>query len=136
MLQYNLAASAHIVSLLLPLHDQVAASRDYKVTFLAHTLPLLRAPLSFDRDLQAIRKRHSTTDEALKVAEEMAAACTVLTHFSSRYPKVTVLIPYMHTLQCIDVHIWCIALLLAADLHQTVEGRKMVACMMALIGLA
>ena len=38
--------------------------------------------------LQAMKKRHSTTAEALQVAEEMRAHRTVLTHFSSRYPKV------------------------------------------------
>ena len=41
--------------------------------------------------LQAVRKRHSTTAEALMVAEEMHAYRTVLTHFSSRYPKVRTL---------------------------------------------
>ncbi len=41
--------------------------------------------------LQAVKKRHSTTSEALMVAGEMCAYCTVLTHFSSRYPKVQTL---------------------------------------------
>jgi len=38
--------------------------------------------------VQAARKRHSTTAEALGVARAMAAYRTVLTHFSQRYPRV------------------------------------------------
>lgn len=37
---------------------------------------------------QARCKRHSTTEEALCVAEAMGAFRTVLTHFSQRYPRV------------------------------------------------
>ncbi|CAL5221692.1 g3928 [Coccomyxa viridis] len=50
---------------------------------------------TFEPDLvnQAVRKRHSTTAEALMVAEEMHAYRTVLTHFSSRYPKLPVGLP-------------------------------------------
>ncbi|GAB4817494.1 hypothetical protein N2152v2_004540 [Parachlorella kessleri] len=36
---------------------------------------------------QAARKRHSTTAEALAVAQAMGAYRTILTHFSQRYPK-------------------------------------------------
>ena len=37
---------------------------------------------------QAEQKRHSTVTEALTVAEQMGAFCTVLTHFSQRYPRL------------------------------------------------
>lgn len=36
----------------------------------------------------AILKRHCTIGEALEVARRMEAKCTVLTHFSQRYPKI------------------------------------------------
>lgn len=36
---------------------------------------------------EARRKRHSTTKEAIQVAESMQAQRTILTHFSQRYPK-------------------------------------------------
>ena len=36
---------------------------------------------------QARQKRHSTTEEALRVAARMGAFRVILTHFSSRYPK-------------------------------------------------
>jgi len=43
--------------------------------------------------LQAVSKRHSTTEEALQVAASMGAYRTILTHFSQRYPKIPVGIP-------------------------------------------
>jgi ribonuclease BN (tRNA processing enzyme) len=36
---------------------------------------------------EARNKRHSTVSEALHVAQRMGAYCTILTHFSQRYPK-------------------------------------------------
>ena len=44
---------------------------------------------TFEDDLadHAVSKRHSTSGEALAVAGEAAAECTILTHFSQRYPK-------------------------------------------------
>lgn len=44
---------------------------------------------TFEDDLadHAVSKRHSTSGEALAVAGEAAAGCTILTHFSQRYPK-------------------------------------------------
>ena len=36
---------------------------------------------------EARKKRHSTTAEAVAVAKRMRAQCTMLTHFSQRYPK-------------------------------------------------
>ena len=42
---------------------------------------------------QAVSKRHSTTEEALRVAASMGAYRTILTHFSQRYPKIPVGIP-------------------------------------------
>lgn len=38
--------------------------------------------------MQANRKRHSTTKEALTLAQESQAYRTILTHFSQRYPKL------------------------------------------------
>ena len=49
--------------------------------------------------LQAISKRHSTTEEALQVAADMGAYRTILTHFSQRYPKIPVGIPTEGALQ-------------------------------------
>lgn len=48
---------------------------------------------TFDAELQgdALAKNHSTTAEALAVAERMGAQACVLTHFSQRYQKVPVL---------------------------------------------
>jgi ribonuclease Z len=50
---------------------------------------------TFDDDLEgdARAKNHSTTGEALLVAEAMAAKAVVLTHFSQRYQKVPVMHP-------------------------------------------
>ena len=44
---------------------------------------------TFDNDLEehAIRKRHSTTAEALQVANDASVEHIILTHFSQRYPK-------------------------------------------------
>jgi hypothetical protein len=42
---------------------------------------------------QALSKRHSTTEEALRVASDMGAYCHILTHFSQRYPKIPIGIP-------------------------------------------
>lgn len=46
-----------------------------------------RASLCLDC-MQARQKRHSTTQEALCIAQRMGAYRTILTHFSARYPKV------------------------------------------------
>ncbi|ORY78253.1 beta-lactamase-like protein [Protomyces lactucae-debilis] len=40
---------------------------------------------------EAIKKKHSTVNEALFVSQEMQAHVTILTHFSQRYPKLPVL---------------------------------------------
>ena len=42
---------------------------------------------------QALSKRHSTTEEALRVAADMGAYRHILTHFSQRYPKIPIGIP-------------------------------------------
>jgi ribonuclease Z len=39
-------------------------------------------------EAEAALKRHSTVGEALTVARDMEAKCTILTHFSQRYPKI------------------------------------------------
>ena len=49
--------------------------------------------------MQAVDKRHSTFDEAMQVAQQCRAGCTLLTHFSQRYPK---LLPHA------DVHERCL----------------------------
>ena len=48
---------------------------------------------TFDDELQsdAEAKNHSTTSEALGIAQAMGARCCVLTHFSQRYQKIPVL---------------------------------------------
>ena len=43
--------------------------------------------------MQAVSKRHSTTEEALTAAASMGAYRTILTHFSQRYPKIPLGIP-------------------------------------------
>ena len=50
---------------------------------------------TFEDELQeeAIIKKHSTTAEALGVAASAGAYRTLLTHFSTRYPKIPVLKP-------------------------------------------
>ena len=40
------------------------------------------------RVLQALQKRHSTTEEALEIARSSGAYRTILTHFSQRSPKI------------------------------------------------
>ena len=46
---------------------------------------------TFEHDLlpEAISRKHSTTREALEVAQQMDSQFTILTHFSQRYPKVS-----------------------------------------------
>jgi ribonuclease Z len=39
-------------------------------------------------EVEATLKRHSTVGEALNIAHQMEAKCTILTHFSQRYPKI------------------------------------------------
>jgi ribonuclease Z len=39
-------------------------------------------------EADAALKRHSTVGEALGIAHQMSAKCTILTHFSQRYPKI------------------------------------------------
>jgi ribonuclease Z len=48
---------------------------------------------TFDDELKgdAVAKKHSTTSEALGIAERMQARACVLTHFSQRYQKVPIL---------------------------------------------
>jgi ribonuclease Z len=53
---------------------------------------LLIHEATFENDLieDALEKRHSTTEEAVKVGERMNAHSVLLTHFSQRYPKVPI----------------------------------------------
>ncbi len=82
-----------------------AAAAPWKVVFSGDTRPcaavveaargatLLIHEATFEDELaaDAVAKRHSTLSEALGVARESGAYRTVLTHFSSRYPKIPVL---------------------------------------------
>ncbi|WIA31761.1 hypothetical protein OEZ86_002633 [Tetradesmus obliquus] len=56
---------------------------------------LLVHEATFEDELQdeAIAKKHSTTAEALGVAAAAGAYRTVLTHFSTRYPKIPIMKP-------------------------------------------
>lgn len=56
---------------------------------------LLVHEATFEDELQseAIAKKHSTTAEALGVAAAAGAYRTLLTHFSTRYPKIPVMKP-------------------------------------------
>lgn len=51
---------------------------------------LLIHEATFEPDLlsQALRKRHTTTAEAVQCGKAMSAYRTILTHFSQRYPKL------------------------------------------------
>jgi ribonuclease Z len=40
-------------------------------------------------EAEAALKKHSTVGEALRVGYEMESKCTILTHFSQRYPKIS-----------------------------------------------
>ncbi|KAF0380098.1 beta-lactamase-like protein [Gigaspora margarita] len=53
---------------------------------------LLLHEATFENDLleEALNKKHSTTEEAVKIGERMNAQSILLTHFSQRYPKVPV----------------------------------------------
>ncbi|CAG8512684.1 10664_t:CDS:10 [Acaulospora morrowiae] len=53
---------------------------------------LLIHEATFDNELieEALNKKHSTTEEAVKIGERMNARSILLTHFSQRYPKVPV----------------------------------------------
>lgn len=56
---------------------------------------LLVHEATFEDELQeeAVAKRHSTTAEALGVAAAAGAYRTLLTHFSTRYPRIPVMKP-------------------------------------------
>jgi ribonuclease Z len=56
---------------------------------------LLVHEATFEDELQdeAITKKHSTTAEALEVAAAAGAYRTLLTHFSTRYPRIPVMKP-------------------------------------------
>lgn len=54
-----------------------------------HDATVLLHEATFEDDMQpeALKKKHSTTQEAITVGEGMEARFTMLTHFSQRYPK-------------------------------------------------
>ena len=57
---------------------------------LHHYYRMLQGYAYRDLYLQAMQKRHSTTEEALSVSCNSGSYRTVLTHFSQRYPKLPV----------------------------------------------
>ncbi|KAG4306109.1 hypothetical protein PORY_000097 [Pneumocystis oryctolagi] len=52
------------------------------------TLLIHEATLDDDKLQEAIKKKHSTTSEAIDIGKKMNAEFTLLTHFSQRYPKI------------------------------------------------
>ncbi|KAG0029084.1 Zinc phosphodiesterase ELAC protein 2 [Podila clonocystis] len=52
------------------------------------TVLLHEATFEDDMEDEAIKKRHSTTKEAIEIGEGMDARAVLLTHFSQRYPKI------------------------------------------------
>lgn len=52
------------------------------------TLLIHEATLDDDKLEEAIKKKHSTTSEAIDIGKKMNAGFTLLTHFSQRYPKI------------------------------------------------
>ncbi|KAG8178216.1 hypothetical protein JTE90_025103, partial [Oedothorax gibbosus] len=77
-------------------------SKKWKLVYSGDTIPCKRlieagkncslliheATMEDELSAEAAAKRHSTTSEAIKVAEDMNAGYTILTHFSQRYAKV------------------------------------------------
>ncbi|KAG0341979.1 tRNAse Z trz4, mitochondrial, partial [Podila humilis] len=63
-------------------------SQDLVIAGAGATVVLHEATFEDDMLDQAIKKRHSTTCEAIDVAQSMGAQAVLLTHFSQRYPKV------------------------------------------------
>jgi ribonuclease Z len=63
------------------------------LTRLAKDATVLVHEATFENDMEedAIKKRHSTTREAVKTGVDARAYRTILTHFSQRYPKIPVL---------------------------------------------
>ncbi|GMH40785.1 hypothetical protein BSKO_08689 [Bryopsis sp. KO-2023] len=80
-------------------------SNNWKVVFSGDSMPceslvkaakdatLLIHEATFEEEMadEAKKKKHSTTKDALSIAEQAGAYRTILTHFSQRYPKVPVL---------------------------------------------
>jgi len=66
-----------------PCPSLVAAARD--ATLLVH-----EATFENGMEDEAIKKRHSTTKEAVQTGNDARAYRTILTHFSQRYPKVPI----------------------------------------------
>lgn len=64
--------------------------RRYFVGIVGENSDLLIHEATFEDDLldEAQLKLHSTTSEAINVAQDMKAKCVILTHFSQRYSKV------------------------------------------------
>lgn len=59
----------------------------------AENATLLIHEATFEEDMaeEALRKKHSTTKDALEASVKSRSQYTILTHFSQRYPKVPVL---------------------------------------------
>jgi ribonuclease Z len=64
-----------------------------KLIQLGQSATVLLHEATFEDDMaqEALDKRHSTTGEAIHVAEQSNAKSLLLTHFSQRYPRVPVL---------------------------------------------
>ncbi len=88
----------------------VITYRDFPIVYSGDTRPcenlkqiqncgLLIHEATFEDELQdeAIKKKHSTTGEAIQVGAAMGAWRTILTHFSQRYPKIPVLDEFGHS---------------------------------------
>ncbi|KAF9338391.1 Zinc phosphodiesterase ELAC protein 2 [Podila minutissima] len=63
-------------------------SQDLVLAGKGATVLLHEATFEDDMVDEAIKKRHSTTKEAIEVGEAMDARAVLLTHFSQRYPKI------------------------------------------------
>ncbi|KAF2749381.1 hypothetical protein M011DRAFT_524728 [Sporormia fimetaria CBS 119925] len=89
-----------------PTEEDLAAGRKpFKVSYsgdcrpsgafaaIGHDSTVLIHEATFDDEMQkdAIKKKHSTTSEALGIGAKMNAKAVVLTHFSQRYQKIPVL---------------------------------------------
>ena len=62
----------------------------HKLAMAAKPADLLIHESTFEDNMraEACLKRHCTIGEALQIAQKMEAKCTVLTHFSQRYPRI------------------------------------------------
>ena len=66
-------------------------SRSFAMMGQGATVLIHEATFAHNRTADAVKKRHSTTSEALQVGASMKAKAVVLTHFSQRYSRLPIM---------------------------------------------